>query len=112
MICPHCSANIPDKSVFCGKCGKRLSLPSANLSPKEPSSSNNQESDLQLDNTKIEDNIAAELDDLVEQIAVSKPNEDTGISSMLKESNGNLSKLPIEIPSTFRDNELISFPIF
>ena len=80
MICPHCSANIPDKSVFCGKCGKRLSLPSANLSPKEPSSSNNQESDLQLDNTKIEDNIAAELDDLVDQIAVSKSNEETKVS--------------------------------
>ncbi len=77
MICPHCSANLPDKSVFCGKCGKRLSLFSTNQSLKEPSPSNIQESDLQLDNTKSEVNIAAELDDLVEQIAVSKPNEET-----------------------------------
>lgn len=77
MICPHCSANLPDKSVFCGKCGKKLALPSNNQTPKEPSPSNIQESDLQLDNTKSEVNIAAELDDLVEQIAVSKPNEET-----------------------------------
>lgn len=77
MICPQCSANLPDKSVFCGKCGKRLSMFSTNQSLKESSPSNIQESDLQLDNTKSEANIAAELDDLVEQIAVSKPNEDT-----------------------------------
>ena len=46
MICPQCSANLPDKSVFCGKCGKKLALPSNNQTPKEPSPSNIQESDL------------------------------------------------------------------
>ena len=51
MICPQCSANLPDKSVFCGKCGKRLSMFSTNQSLKESSPSNIQESDLQLNNT-------------------------------------------------------------
>ena len=65
MICPNCSAKLPDKSVFCGKCGKKLVFPSVNQTPKELNTSNNQESIITLDNTKSDANIVSELNDLV-----------------------------------------------
>ena len=93
MICPNCSAELPDKSVFCGKCGKKLVFPSVNQTPKEHNTSNNQELIIQLDNTKSEANIVSEDNELVEPIAVSEQNE---ISEQKKTSEEDNKKPKIE----------------
>ena len=35
MICPHCNEEIPDDSIFCSSCGKRLEPSPAEVIPSD-----------------------------------------------------------------------------